>query len=253
MASTKVWVGGTSLVAVALLGGTWFLAVAPTLSLASETQVQTAATEQQNADLRTKIAQLKVDFANLPALEQDLADLRVGIPTSLELADYLRELDGIAAASSVTLLDLAFQDSVTVPVAAAPAADVPDPSATTTSTAGVEGETAEVAPAAPAAIDGFVAVPVTLTALGTFPNGLGFLGALQTGTQRIFLPGAVSAVGQPAAPGSGGRPETAEGDIELKVTGYLYVLEDTTAVDPSPGPTGELPQLDDRNPVAPNA
>lgn len=253
MASTKVWVGGTAFVAVALLGGTWFLAVAPTLSLAAETQVQTTATEQQNADLRTKIAQLKVDFANLPALEQQLADLRVGIPTSLELADYLRELDGAATANSITLLDLAFTDSLSVPVAAAPAAVVPDPSATTEATAGTDDAAAEVAPAAPAAIDGFIAVPVTMTALGTFPSGLTFLSTLQTGTQRIFLPSNVTAVGQPEAPAANGRPATVQGDIELKITGYLYVLEDTTDVAPSPSPTVELPQLDDRNPIAPNA
>lgn len=262
MASTKVWVGGTAVVSVALLGGTWFLAVAPTLTAAAETRTQADAAEQQNDALRDKIAQLEVDFDNLPALEQELTDLRVGIPTTLELADYLRELDSLAAASSITLLDVRFEDAQTVPVAAAPAPAAPEPSATATagtdgtdagtSTAGEDAAAGEAGSAAPAAVDGFVAVPVTFTALGSFPNALSFLTAVQVGTQRVFLPGTVTIEGQGAEAASGGRPETVEGDAELKITGYIYVLEDPTAT-PAPGPTGPLPELGEQNPVVPGA
>ena len=101
-----------------------------------------------------------------------------------------------------------------------------------------------------------VAIPTSIRVLGTYDQVRTFLGTVQTGLPRIFLVTGLDGSAQKAAEASAGRPATAAGDLELNITGYLWALPDTTAVDASAGGTtdGEAPApmpQGSRNPCAP--
>ncbi|MCG7285950.1 type 4a pilus biogenesis protein PilO [Cellulomonas sp. ACRRI] len=254
-AKTSTWVGGTAALAAVLMGGTFFLAVQPTLSRAAEAQEQTEITRDQNDVLRQQVDQLRADFVNLPQYQTDLADLRVGIPTGPALSDYVRELDARAQQAGLTITKLTPGAAEVVPgptltsadVAAATGTDpsaAPTAEATTSADAAVADPSTAAAAPATAAFDGFYAMPMTVTVVGTFPSALSFLDSVQAPDGRLLLVTSLVGTGQGDAEASGGRPATQEGDIELTIGGYLYVLTDPTA----PADTGTtdetLPQGD---------
>lgn len=231
-AKKSTWVGGTALVAAALMAGTWLLAVQPTLASADDTREQAEVAEGQNELLRAKIVQLQADFEKLPQYQAELAELRVGLPAALELSPYLRRLDAAAVAAGITLTAVEPGGPEIVPGATTSAPVASDTTGTTDETAT---DTAEAAaePAAPVAtstgaMEGFTAVPVKFTVVGTFPAALAFLANVQTGDERLLLVTNLVGTGQAEAEASDGRPATAEGDIEMSVGGYLYVLTDPT-------------------------
>jgi len=267
MAAAKgTWIGATAFASVALAAGAWFLAISPQLAEAAELREQTESVDNQNDLLELAIAKLAAEFEHLDEYRTELADLRLQIPTEAELSAYLRELDAIAVAHAVVVTNVAPAMPQAFVSAVVPA---PAPAPTETAEEGTEEEalaeeptdeptdeatpTAEAVPAGPVAPPGFVAIPLTITVVGTYDNTVAFLSSLQTGTQRLFLLTGITGTSQQPAEASGGRPELALGDQELQLTGFLYALPDplgvpTTAPDPSatPAPTGE-PVL----PVAP--
>jgi hypothetical protein len=218
------------------MAGTWFLAAEPTLARAAEANELTDVTRDQNDVLRDQVEQLRADFVNLPQYQAELESLRVGIPTAPDLADYLRQLDSMAQASGLTVTKVEPGAAEVVP-AAVPAAVATDPAATGAAaatpspeaTAGTEAAPA-TAPAATAALEGFYAMPVSMTVVGSFPAALSFLTAAQSSDGRLLLVTSLVGAGQGEAEATGGRPATHEGDIELTISGYLYVLTDPDAV-----------------------
>lgn len=259
MAATKgTWIGGTALVSAALMAGTWLLAVQPTLARADETREQAEVTQGQNELLRAKNAQLAQDFANLPGYQADLDALRVGLPDSIDLSDYLRQLDAAALAAGITITGVEPGAAEAVPAvgAAAPATPAPDATADPAGagTPAADDVTApdEAAPAPTAAgavVPGFTAVPIKITVVGSFPAALAFLTNVQTTDGRLLLVSNLVGTGQADAEASGGRPATREGDIEMSTGGYLYVLTDpnqaaTPAPDDDDASPAPLPQGD---------
>jgi len=250
------WIAGTGVVVVLLLAGAWFLLVSPVLTSAGETNATADQVESENVLLRERITVLKEQFANIETYRAELASLRTAVPTDDDVADYLRQLDGLAVAHSVTLTTVSPSTPTTfVPAAAVPTEPVAVPAEETADdTAGdVATDPATAAPVsiAPA---GMVAVPLGLTAVGTYDNVRAFLDALQTGTPRLLLVESVVGAGLPDAEAGGGRPATAIGDLEVSVSGYLFVLPATTLAAPVDEPT-EQPALpvppEGRNPLVP--
>jgi Tfp pilus assembly protein PilO len=255
-AKRSTWVGGTVFVALLIMAASYFLAVSPTLATASDTRAQVQATEQSNQVLQVKLTKLKADFAKLPEYKAELAAIRVQIPTTADLSGYLRQLDAVAVAHSVTFTDVtpSTPQSVVpaVAVAAAPAATpAAPPAATPTATATAEAlpeapsgvPAAEAAPAAAAKIDGFAAIQLVLTVVGTYDNAVAFLNDVQNATPRLFLVTALAGKSQPKADATGGRPATAIGDVELTVTGFAYALTDPSAVPATAAPAAAAPAL----------
>ncbi len=276
MASKRgTWIAGAAVLAVGAMAGTWFVGIGPTLSAAADVRAQTEATQQQNEVLRAKLVTLKEDFANLPGYRADLAALQVGIPTDVELSSYLDQLDAFAATYGVTVIDVTPQAPQLIGSAAdgASAAAAPAP----TDSASTDGSTAApTAPAAdsaaagstesagagavdpastalPAGAAGLVAVPVSFTVLGPFPAAVAFLHDVQESSGRLLLVGGITGLGQDEAEAAQGKPATHRGDMELEVSGLLYVLPSTTAgTDVEADPSGELPRGDVAgDPVAP--
>jgi hypothetical protein len=237
------WVIGTVGLAVALSAGAWFLGISPVLDEASAAEQQAQSTRDSNQILQAKINRLAEQFENLDESRAELAALRTQLPTTPELSPYYRTVDELATARQITLVDITTELGFTVvpPVPPAPPA-APEPTEGEETAAedaegasGTESAAAPAKPEGPPVIDGFVAVPLTITVLGTYDNVLGFIDALQNEPDRLFLVTGYSGTAQRPADASGGKPPTVLGDVEMIINGYTYVLLDPTAaatVDP---------------------
>jgi len=257
-AKASGWVGGTAIVAVVILIASWFLVISPKLSAAQEDRAQTETVKQHNDVLSTQLATLEKQAAALNTTRSDLAALRKQIPTSAQLTDYLRTLSDLAATHSVVITSL--MPGVAVPfVAAAAAAAAPKPTPTATAAAAAPAAPTDTptvtTPAAAGGVPGLAAIPVSIIVVGTYPNVLAFLSDVQSTTDRLFLVTGLTATAQQKVAASGGRPPTAAGDLELKVDGLAYVLQDLRDVDPvTPPVTGSLRVPDPaKNPYVPLA
>ncbi|WP_158375672.1 type 4a pilus biogenesis protein PilO [Cellulosimicrobium cellulans] len=278
---STTWVVGTVVLALVLLAAGWFLLVGPVLTTAGETRAQAEEVRASNDQLQSKIVTLKKQFEQLPEFQQQLAQLQQKVPTTGDIAGYLRQIDAEAGARGVTLTTITPSSgelfSPQAP-AAEPAADsgaAPEDGATTDATATDEGTdgaaegavaaeaaTTDTAPAAAgpvlpvvAAPAGMIDVPITITALGSYDNVMGWLEAVQQTVPRLQLVTSLNGVSQKDAEASGGRPATTVGDLELTVTGYLYVLPGTPAVVPADTPEESLadlpPAIPGKNPLVP--
>ncbi len=267
MAAKKgTWIGGTLFAAAVIGAATWFGAVQPTLSDAAALRSQTDEVNRSNQVLQTKVTKLAADFQKLPQYKQQLEALRIQVPTTAQLSDYVRQVQQVATAHTVVVTSFApgTPQAVVVAQAAAPAAATspsptasasPGPSATATpATPAAAAASAAAASGAPA---GMAAIPVSITVIGTYDNTLAFLSDLQTAIPRVMLVSGFTGTLQKDAAAGGGKPATHVGDQELVVTGFLYVLPDPTAASPAPSPTATGPALPapvpGKNPLVPVA
>lgn len=262
-AKSGPWVAGAAFICVVLLALSWLLLISPRLTAAAETRDQVVQAQAQNDILRAKTAVLRQQFAELDEYKAELAGLRAQIPAEPELAESIRTIEALAVTHDVVAVGIQVNDAVdVVPVAPVPvpadegasappegAADGDDPAAT-------EETPVTPVPVGPVPIEGFIAVPVTVTVLGPGPNVQDFIGALQTGVERLVLVHTLSGTAVDEAEDTNGRPATVIGDLEMTITGYVYVLtepdgglDDTGGAEEAPLPTPPV----GKNPFAPNA
>ena len=222
------WIAGTAVAALVIIVAAWFLAISPTLTTASETRTQVDTQLSQNSEAQVKIANLKTQFAKLDATKAELAALQLQIPTSADLAVYTQQLAAIAAAHSVTVIAITVSPAAPV----IPFAPVAAPAATASGSA--TADPAAPAPVAHIGIAGFYSLPTTVDVIGTYPNVLAFLQDLQTGTQRLFAVSNLAGTSLTKADANSGTPAIAAGDLEIVVTGALYVFVDSAAKTAAP-------------------
>jgi len=249
---TGGWVGATIAIGLVMALAAWFLAISPTLANAADTRDQAQSQRDQNTIAKQKLAALKKQFENIDALRAELAGLQLQIPTTEDTAAYRRELTTIATNHSVTVVSLS---TGTAEAAAAPVAPAPTPDAgAATAETGTETATDAAAPAPAAPTASTYTVPVTLDVLGTYDNVLGFLQDLQTGTQRLLLINDLSGSSPAPADAVGGKPAIVEGDLELSISGELFVVPPVEAAVPAPDPAATPTPLqapNGRNPLLP--
>ncbi|QTE28009.1 hypothetical protein [Pengzhenrongella sicca] len=222
----STWIGGAVFVALVIFAAAWLLAISPNLAAASDSRAQAETTRQSNVALESAITALKVQFDQLPELKAELTKLQEEIPTGAALAALVRDLSDTAAANEVAITALSPSAAVSVvaPVVAEPVA--PTEAASTDTSA--ETATTTEAPV-PAAIEGLVAIPLSITVQGSYANTLAFLDDVQQASARLFLVGGLGARALEAAAAGGGRPEVQAGDQEIIITGFAYVLTNPTA------------------------
>lgn len=272
---TRPWILGTAILALVVLAATWLLAVTPKLAQAQESREANDQALARQDQLRSQLATLRAQAQRLDEYRAELDTLAVQIPAEARLSEYTRQLDAVALQFGVTIVTLNPGEPVTfgdvlgaVPapaptettdgaVAADPAtgAAVEDAANATT-----DAETPPAPPAAepslPPALLDLVAIPVAVTVLGTYPNVMAFLDAVQVQIPRLFLVVGLSVLSQGEADGAGGRPATAPGDVEMTIEGllYQYPAEATGPVAVPEGgeePTEPAPlPSSDRNPFA---
>jgi len=267
---TSTWVLGTVVVALLMLVAAWFLLVSPVLTTAGQTRDAAADVEAENVAARDRITTLKAQFAELDQHKADLAELQKQVPTTGDLAAYLRQVDEQAVAHQVAVTGLTpSTPELFAPVggsaAAAPATDAAATDGTATDGTATDGTapaadgattgataTTTTPAAGVAAPPGMVDVPITMTAVGSYSNVLAWIQAMQEQTDRLLLVTTVSGSALEEAAAGGGKPATTVGDIELTLTGYLYVLPGEDSI-PTVTPEeleGSLPQADpNRNPL----
>lgn len=271
----RSWTLGTAVLALLILVGVWFLVVSPQLASAAETNQATEDELARGDILRARLATLQAQFEDLDEYKAELEELEDQIPTTAELAEYVREAQTVAAESGITIVGMtpgvpmAVQPPVVVQPE--PAGDVTDdPEADEADGEANDEADDEDAPAqaAPPASP-LVAVPVSFTVVGTYAGATAFMDALQTAVPRLLLVTSMTAVSQSVSEGTGGRPATAAGDLELTIDGMIYVLppkDATPGADPDDpaddqavneagdeqGTLAPLPSTE-RNPFAPVA
>lgn len=250
------WVAGTVLLAVAILALAWFVFVAPVVDETSTVASDTQVAQDRNAALTSQLDTLEDQFANLQASKDELAVIAAQLPATADTSAFLRTVENLKNAAGTNVVDVQFG----VPEDVIPAAAVADGTAAATpateggdtaadsstdASADTSTDTAAVDPAAAAApvIPGFVAIPVSVTALGNPVGVLAFLDGLQQQSDRLMLVTNLQGTGQGEEEASGGRPATAKGDLELVISGYIYVLKDTTTPATDDGTATETPAL----------
>lgn len=222
MSSTRTWAVGTAVVSLLLIVASWFLLIGPKRSEAADLQSQKVVQDANNAQLSLKIAQLKAQFASLPAKQAELQVIKRQLPDNPALPTLIHSLSGIAAASGATLYEVSPQAPV--------AATVP---ATANGTGAATGATAQ-----PAA--GLVKIPITITVRGSYAENELFLQKLQTGITRALLVEQLSIkpnLGD--ATGGTASTTTSTGDaLETVITGSVFVLQDTATAGATTTATG---------------
>lgn len=262
------WVVGTLFGVLVVFAVTWFLVAGPRFAAADETMLQAENTRSQNEILALQNVQLKSDFAKLEEYRAEVATLRAQMPADAGLAELTREVDRLAEANGVFLLEItpgagqAFLPAPPpIPATPAPApapaegegGEVSTESETGTVADVAEG-TAPAAPVAPLTPEGMVAVPLGMRVVGGYAETTAFLEALQTQMSRLYLVTKADATRQTDQEATPSRPATTAGDLELSISGFTYVLLDLAPVtppvegeEPAPAP---LPSSD-RNPFVP--
>jgi Tfp pilus assembly protein PilO len=103
MTRTQKWSVGTALVVVLTLVAGWLLLVSPKRAEADSLQAQAEQQQQQNAELATKISQLKAQQVQLPAKQAELATIRQQIPQTPAMPALVRSLASIATGTGVVV------------------------------------------------------------------------------------------------------------------------------------------------------
>ena len=247
-AKRSTWIGGTVFVALVIVAAAYLLAISPMLTQASESRAEAESTRQQNEILQMKVAKLAADFGKLDSYKGELASMRVQIPTTAELSSLLRQIDAVAVAHGVTVTAISPGTPEAVAEPPAPVAtDAPTDAGASAADAGDDAPDSEQAPevvqAVSSLLSGFVALPVSITALGTYEDVLSFIGDLQEATPRLFLVSGLTGAAQKRSDEGGGRPATEVGDLEVTISGYAFTLLDPYAapadvVDPAPALPG---------------
>lgn len=244
MGSTKksTWVGGTVVLSVLLLALTWFVFIAPVVDETATAASNTEIAETRNTQLTTQLATLKEQFANLQSYKDELAAIEKQIPAAHAQSDFIRLMDRLATESGTNIVDVSFDAAFDV-IPAQPAEVAPAPTEEATAEESTDEESADaeesddaaadvapVMPDVPAVIPGFVAMPVSITVLSNTPSAINFLGELQEQSDRLFLVTAIDGKGQDEAEATEGKPAVAKGDVELVISGYLYVMQDLNPI-----------------------
>lgn len=243
MNRNRLWVVGSTVLAVVILTAGYFVGIAPLLTQASVSDADRAVVEDQNLQQEATLLALKTQFADLAAVQTSLDAKRESIPADADLSDFFGELASLGTVSGAVITDIAVSDGVQYVPPVADIAAVPVPSETTAGDAGTtQTDTAAAVPGAegtpPAsaaattipgaeavAAGNFVAIPLSITVSGTFQQGMDFVDGLQTGDGRIYLVTAFAFT-----------PDQNTEGYSAKIDGYVYVL--TASVPDVTGGTG---------------
>jgi Tfp pilus assembly protein PilO len=180
----RIWmIGGTAVVAL-LVVATWFLLISPKRTATSDVNNQISDTQVQLSTLRSRIAVLKKQQANLGAIKAALAKKQKALPSDSGVPAFLRQLQDSGTATNVDVTGV----SVSAPVQMINLPTV-------------------------------WALPITLTAKGAAADLGSFLTTLQTGQSRAVLIEKANLTPQSDSTTSG----TATGSVSLSISLNAYV------------------------------
>lgn len=260
----RLWSLGAGLLAIGVAGGAWFGAISPDLSAATTARDDLETVEQQNSLHELRIANLEEAAARIGEFEASRDELAQALPSELQYAEFMRQLDTLAADAGVTLAGVTSSEALAyMPPVEAEAPPEPEPSSETEGggesdaaadpaaepAAGQAAVTpAEPAPTAAAPMpyadpligpENLAAVPVVISATGSTAALEAFLNEVQMGSRLIsvssatFGPdsGLIQGVDAELATEGDAEAQAPTSDLwEVAITGYLYVLQAEAAV-----------------------
>lgn len=240
---SRNWTIGTAVVSIAILLAAWFLGAMPLWTSASEATSTAVDQEASNDMTQIQVDKLRAQFAKIDDYKAQLAGLRIQVPTTLEHAEFQRQLAAIAKKNDVTVSRIEFSSSTEVDLSvdaaaalAAPLGSEAQPSASPSPTAAADSPsdgttTTDESGASTTSTGGgrkfkdFYVIPVKIELQGSYASVLATLEALQTSKQRLFLVTGLSGSGIEA--GSGTSTGAKKGDLALSIDGTLSVLLDS--------------------------
>ncbi|MEY2847808.1 MAG: hypothetical protein RI885_473 [Actinomycetota bacterium] len=248
MTKTKIWMIGSLAIAGLILLAGYFVGVSPLLAQASLSDAATRDAQAQNTANESTLAQLEVEFAQLPDLAAKLAATTSSVPATANMPDFLAQVEAAQVASGSKLTNFAQSDAQPyIPVAAAvdPSAAPVEPAADETATDAAAGESAvqpaaaEIVPASSAAASvlnaqfvtgsNFAVIPVSMESKGTLDQVLAFITAVQNGP-RLYLVTKLDIT----------FDET-EGGFTANMDGFVYSLDtESVAAVADPGATASV-------------
>ena len=203
---TARWVGGAIAICLVLVAVNWFGLMAPRRSEVADLQDRTTSVAGANSSLRTRIEQLRAEYADLPRTRQRLAEIRRQMPAGTDMSALVRAVDSLATRAGVELVS--FTPSVAKPLASQGAA-------------GASGKASVAA--------GLISVPVSVVVAGDYFQAVAFLRDLQTGLPRAFLVSGLQ-IDKAAVAGEEGEK------VQVSISGQVYCLVDpATVATGSPG------------------
>ena len=234
-ARSTTWVVAALFLAMLMLAGAWYFAIAPRLDSASEMTDQTIAEQARVDQLEIQLAGLERDAANIEQFRAELGTLQTQIPPTLDLASLTRQLDALAVQSGMTVTALNPGVPVEVPPpaaapvdpAVAPAAEAAEAPAETGTSA--ESELPATEPVAASPYAGMYQVPLDITVLGGYDATLDLINRLQRENPRLVLVLSFTMTAQDEQAATAGRPAVAAGSIETVVSALAFVLVDPEA------------------------
>lgn len=204
------WYAAAALASVLVLVAGWFLLVSPQRDNADAISAQADSQVQANAITQTKIDQLKAEYTNMPALQQQLALLQTHLPQTPNMPSLLRSLSQAATSSGVTLMAV-------TPVAPAALSGAGTVQA---APAGAGGS----ALSAPGQVD---VIGMTVQISGPFANTRLFLSSLEAMPRAFLVTGLNIARATSSGGASSGAAPTTPGGLTTTITGRVFTANPT--------------------------
>lgn len=232
MNATRIWVVATVVLSIGLLLGGWFIGVQPKFTEAGTAELQRVNAVALNQANEVTLADLKKQFESLDTIQDDLADVQKAIPYRLDAPELIVQLNALAGATGVGVTEIKIDEprayGAPAPIAA-PVAETPAPDDTEETEEAPPAPVVAAAPVAPPAVTdarvtaaNFVAVPISVSVIGTYTTAQSYVHALQTGERLFLVTGLTLNPVDSAAIG----PDAL---FTAVVTGYVYVLLDPVA------------------------
>ena len=197
----KKWYAAAALASVLVLLAGWFLLVSPQRQSADDIAVQADTQTASNQVLQTKINALKVQYANLPTLQKQLAVVQTHMPQTPNMPGLLRNLSAAATAAGVKLV------SVTPANPTALAGSAPT------------GKQADSPLSAPGAVQ---VIGVTVTVSGPFANTRLFLTSLEAMPRSFLVTGLAIARDSQAASSTTTPSAKVANSLTTTITGRVF-------------------------------
>ena len=197
----------TTLAVLLVFAAGWLLVLSPKRAAIADLREQRAAAATRQAQARTQIQMLEEQAANLPAQQQRLRTFAKRMTKAAELPALVRTIDTTARSAGAAFVTI---------TPGAPAA--PD-------------STAAGAAPAPTGGSGYLAVPLTVVAEGSYAQLVRFLTGLETLPRAVRVTGV--AVARPDSSGSSSQTPT----LQATITASAYVAAGAPAA-PVPTPSG---------------
>lgn len=115
MSILRLWVIGAVLMSLVIVAAGWFLGISPRLADAALAEEERQNVEVINVGYEATLAELQRLSQNLPELESELEGLRVEIPDEPELSTLLGQLNALAEAAGVSIVEVTAQTPVLFP------------------------------------------------------------------------------------------------------------------------------------------